>query len=54
MLDVNLKTPWLLAQAAGRKMVERGYGRIVLLASLLSFQGGLTVPACALRALDGC
>ena len=44
---VNLQTPWLLSQAAGRKMVERGYGRIVLMGSLMTFQGGLNVPACA-------
>jgi len=47
VMDVNLKTVWLLSQAAGRGMVSRGYGRIVLYGSLLTFQGGITVPAYA-------
>jgi 2-dehydro-3-deoxy-D-gluconate 5-dehydrogenase len=36
---------WLLSQRLGRGMVERGRGKIVNVASLLSFQGGVTVPA---------
>jgi len=47
MLAVNLKTVWLLCQAAGRHMTERRQGKIINLASLLSFQGGITVPAYA-------
>ncbi len=45
VLDVNLLGLWSLAQAAGRGMIERGGGKIVNIASLLSFQGGIRVPA---------
>lgn len=47
VLDVNCKAPFLLCQKAGKIMIEKGRGKIVNLASLLSFQGGLTVPAYA-------
>ncbi len=47
VIDINLKAVWLLCQEAGRYMVPEGYGKIVNLASLLSFQGGVTVPAYA-------
>lgn len=45
VLNVNLNAVWLLAQAAARHMAQRGQGKIILIASLLSFQGGITVPA---------
>lgn len=47
VLDVNLNAAWALSQALGRGMVERGYGRIVSIASLLSFQGGINVVSYA-------
>ncbi|KDQ58470.1 hypothetical protein JAAARDRAFT_154966 [Jaapia argillacea MUCL 33604] len=47
VLDVNLKSVWLLCQAAGRHMVPLRRGKIVNFCSLLTFQGGLTVPAYA-------
>jgi 2-deoxy-D-gluconate 3-dehydrogenase len=47
VLNVNLKSVFLLSQAAARGMAERGAGKIVNVASLLSFQGGLTVAAYA-------
>lgn len=47
VLNVNLKTVWLLCQQAGQRMVTQGSGKIVNIASLLSFQGGITVPAYA-------
>ncbi|PWN19098.1 putative 2-deoxy-D-gluconate 3-dehydrogenase [Microstroma glucosiphilum] len=47
VLDVNLKAVWLLSQAAGKHMVPRGAGKIVNFGSLLTFQGGITVPAYA-------
>lgn len=47
VLDVNLRAVFQLCQLFGRPMLERGEGKIVNLASLLSFQGGLTVPAYA-------
>lgn len=47
VLDVNLRSLFRLCQLAGRGMLERGRGKIVNIASLLSFQGGITVPAYA-------
>ena len=45
VLEVNLSSVFRLSQAAGRKMIEQESGKIVNIASLLSFQGGITVPA---------
>lgn len=45
MIEVNLSSVFRLSQAAGRKMMEQGSGKIINIASLLSFQGGITVPA---------
>ncbi len=47
VLEVNLSSVFRLSQLAGRKMVDNGGGKIVNIASLLSFQGGITVPAYA-------
>jgi 2-deoxy-D-gluconate 3-dehydrogenase len=47
VLRVNLRSVWLLCQLCGRIMLEQGRGKIVNIASLLSFQGGWTVPAYA-------
>ncbi|SNX85405.1 probable 2-deoxy-D-gluconate 3-dehydrogenase [Melanopsichium pennsylvanicum] len=47
VINVNLKAVWLLSQAAGRHMVVRRSGKIINFGSLLTFQGGLTVPAYA-------
>ncbi|EOQ99291.1 hypothetical protein E3P92_02851 [Wallemia ichthyophaga] len=47
VINVNLKSVWLLSQAAGRHMVPRRHGKIINFGSLLSFQGGFTVPAYA-------
>ena len=46
-MNVNLKSVWLLSQAAGQHMVPRRSGKIINFCSLLTFQGGLTVPAYA-------
>ncbi len=45
VLTTNLDSTWVLSQALGREMVARGRGKIVNIASLLSFSGGITVPA---------
>jgi len=45
VLSINLDAVFHLSQAAGRHMVERGHGRIINIASMLSFQGGVFVPA---------
>lgn len=47
VLDVNLSGLFFLTQQLGRPMVERGHGKIVSIASLLSFQGGLRVVSYA-------
>jgi 2-deoxy-D-gluconate 3-dehydrogenase len=45
VLRTNLDSVWVLSQRLGRGMVERGSGKIINIASLLSFSGGITVPA---------
>jgi 2-deoxy-D-gluconate 3-dehydrogenase len=45
VIEVNLSSAFRLARAAGKQMIEQGGGKIVNIASLLSFQGGITVPA---------
>lgn len=47
VLDTNLKTLFFLSQAAAKHMAERGSGKIVNIASLLTFQGGVRVPSYA-------
>jgi 2-deoxy-D-gluconate 3-dehydrogenase len=47
VLSVNLESVWLLSQAAGRRMVAQGAGKIVIVSSVLGTQGGLRVPAYA-------
>ncbi|KAH8556754.1 2-deoxy-D-gluconate 3-dehydrogenase [Umbelopsis sp. PMI_123] len=47
VLQCNLKSVWTLSQAAGRHMVQKGSGKIITTASLLTFQGGINVPAYA-------
>jgi 2-deoxy-D-gluconate 3-dehydrogenase len=47
VLAVNLTGPFVLARELGRRMIERGRGKIIFTASLLSFQGGFTVPGYA-------
>lgn len=45
VLRTNLDSAFILSQSFGRKMIERGNGKIINVASLLSFSGGITVPA---------
>jgi 2-dehydro-3-deoxy-D-gluconate 5-dehydrogenase len=47
VLEVNLTSQFLLAQAIGGRMVAHGRGKIIFTASLLSFQGGINVPGYA-------
>ena len=44
VMDVNLRTAWVLSREVGRAMIERGHGKIINTASMLSFQGGINVP----------
>ena len=45
VIDVNLNSTWAVTRPIGAAMAERGSGKIVTIASLLSFQGGIRVPA---------
>jgi 2-deoxy-D-gluconate 3-dehydrogenase len=47
VIDTNLTGPWILTREIGKRMLERGAGKIVFTASILSFQGGINVPGYA-------
>lgn len=47
VIQVNLSSQFVLTQRVGAAMLERGFGRVIFTASLLSFQGGITVPGYA-------
>ncbi|MEI8235296.1 MAG: SDR family oxidoreductase [Verrucomicrobiota bacterium] len=47
VIDVNLRSQFILAREIGKGMLVRGRGKIVFTASLLSFQGGINVPGYA-------
>jgi 2-deoxy-D-gluconate 3-dehydrogenase len=47
VIAVNLSSVFRMCRAAGRHMLTRGSGKIVNIASLLAFQGGITVPGYA-------
>jgi 2-deoxy-D-gluconate 3-dehydrogenase len=47
VMQVNLNSAFRLSQLAGRNMLKRRQGKIINIASLLSFQGGIRVPAYA-------
>jgi len=44
VIEVNLSAQFILSRAIGRRMIEQGGGKIIFTASLLTFQGGVTVP----------
>ena len=45
VMEVNLNAVFRLCRAAGKVMLTQGYGKIVNVASLMSFQGGINIPA---------
>ena len=47
VIEVNLSSQFVITREFGRDMVERGSGKIVFTCSLLSYQGGITVPGYA-------
>ena len=47
VIEVNLSSQFILTREFGKEMLLHGYGKIVFIASLLSFQGGITVPGYA-------
>ena len=47
LIELNLTSQFILAREIGRGMLARGRGKVIFTASLLTFQGGITVPAYA-------
>ena len=47
VLSINLDAPFVLAREIGKKMIEKGSGKIIFTCSLLTFQGGINVPGYA-------
>lgn len=47
IIEINLNSQFILAREIGKEMVARGAGKIIFTASLLTFQGGITVPGYA-------
>ncbi|MFN7249331.1 MAG: 2-dehydro-3-deoxy-D-gluconate 5-dehydrogenase KduD [Anaerobacillus sp.] len=47
VIDINLSAVFLVSQQVAKQMLERGSGKIINIASLLAFQGGITVPGYA-------
>jgi len=47
VLEVNLNAQFVISREIGRAMIARGSGKIIFTASLLTFQGGITVPGYA-------
>lgn len=47
VLSINLDAPFILAREMGKRMIDRGSGKIIFTCSLLSFQGGINVPGYA-------
>ena len=47
VIETNLNAQFLISREIGKRMIERGSGKIIFTASLLTFQGGITVPGYA-------
>jgi 2-dehydro-3-deoxy-D-gluconate 5-dehydrogenase len=47
VIEINLSSQFILTRELGKEMAKRGYGKIIFIASLLSFQGGILVPGYA-------
>jgi 2-deoxy-D-gluconate 3-dehydrogenase len=47
VIAINQHAPFILTRELGKKMLERGKGKVIFTASLLTFQGGITVPGYA-------
>ena len=45
VIQVNQNATFMLCQKLGKNMIDRGYGKIINIASMLSYTGGITVPA---------
>jgi 2-dehydro-3-deoxy-D-gluconate 5-dehydrogenase len=47
IMEINLNSQFILAREFGKEMIEKGQGKIIFTASLLTFQGGINVPGYA-------
>jgi len=47
IIETNLNSQFVISREIGKRMIERGAGKIIFTASLLTFQGGITVPGYA-------
>lgn len=47
VIEVNLSAQFILTREVGKQMLARGRGKVIFIASLLTFQGGITVPGYA-------
>ena len=47
VIEVNLNSQFILSREIGKEMIKQGSGKIIFIASLLTFQGGITVPGYA-------
>ena len=47
VIEVNQNAPFILSRELGKEMIKRGNGKVIFTASLLTFQGGITVPGYA-------
>ena len=45
VMNVNIKSAFFMSQAAGKHFIAQGHGKIINIASMLSFQGGIRVPS---------
>jgi 2-dehydro-3-deoxy-D-gluconate 5-dehydrogenase len=47
VIEINLSSQFILTRELGKEMAARGYGKVIFIASLLAFQGGILVPGYA-------
>jgi len=47
IIEVNQSAPFILTREIGKEMISRGSGKVIFTASMLTFQGGITVPSYA-------
>jgi 2-dehydro-3-deoxy-D-gluconate 5-dehydrogenase len=47
VMAVNASAPFILTREVGKKMIKQNYGKVIFTASMLTFQGGITVPGYA-------
>jgi 2-deoxy-D-gluconate 3-dehydrogenase len=45
VIEINQNAQFILTREIGKRMIEKGYGKIIFTASMLTFQGGINVPS---------